>query len=63
MQGSRSIDGLRAWDAIVLSPGEAEAHAALFLGLDERRVLVHRGRVAGELGRHGVEPLRRETAG
>lgn len=76
------IDGLptalRSWDAVVLSPGEAEAHAAHFLGLDERRVLVHRGRVAGELGRHGVEtiaidgegalraahqPLWRETAG
>ncbi|MCX7360311.1 MAG: hypothetical protein NTV97_00215, partial [Alphaproteobacteria bacterium] len=76
------IDGLptalRSWDAIVLSPGEAEAHAAHVLGLDERRALVHRGRVAGELGRHGVEtiaiagggalraahqPLWRETAG
>lgn len=76
------IDGLpsalRSWDAIELSPGEAEAHAAHFLGLDERRVVVHMGRVAGALGRHGVEtiaiagggalraahqPLWRETAG
>ena len=76
------VDGLptalRSWDAIVLSPREAETHAAHLLVLDERRALVNIGRVAGELGRHGVEtiaiagggalraahqPLWRETAG
>ena len=57
------IDGLptalRAWDAIVLSPGEAEAHAAHFLGLDERRAIIEasNGRVDEELRRRDITTL------